>query len=117
MHCSKGELAAPKIARQARLRVAKLVAKIGDANGASLALFEAALGFARVSHCDVFLETTLELRLTEPAIRALESPLADVCVLLEPPRSTSRRDPAAPAMAMAGTAMAARTTFTTRAIR
>jgi L-amino acid N-acyltransferase YncA len=42
------------------LRVSRFVAKIGDANAPSLALF-ASLGFSEVGHSAVFKEVTLEL--------------------------------------------------------
>ena len=49
----------------------RFVAKIGDANAASLRLFQTKLGFRTVSYSDVFEETTLELHL------AHGMPLAD----------------------------------------
>ena len=73
----------------------------GRKKGAAAAASVAWLGRRRVcgraGHGGVFRGAPLGLRRPGPATRALEAPLAAVCVLLEPPRSTSRRDPAAQA--------------------
>ena len=86
-------------ARHARLRVDRLVAKIGDANAASLALFGSKLGFARVSHCDVFKETTLELRLDAAALAAIEAPLQEAGVLAAAAGGGGNGEAAPPAVA------------------
>ncbi len=60
--------AAPQTSSHLHLQgVTKFRAKIGEANAASLALFQERLGFVEVSRSSIFQEVTLELRVDSAA--------------------------------------------------
>mmetsp|Transcript_10193 Transcript_10193/g.13267 ORF Transcript_10193/g.13267 Transcript_10193/m.13267 type:complete len:206 (-) Transcript_10193:1364-1981(-) len=70
-----------------KLNLTRFVAKIGDGNHASKALFTQKLGYKQVSHCDVFNETTLEYNLSDDGnLEKLEN---KICNFKERPDSNS----------------------------